>query len=500
VVDGVSARRIACVWVPFFAAAAAERCDPTLAERPLGITRGAPPTARVVEANAMARESGVAQGMTETEARARCPHLVSRPFSEEQVRAAEHALLESALAVSPRLEDAAPGLVYVDVAGLGRLIGDDATVGERLVRHARAVGLSARIGIAASRTVARVAALTTTTRISVVPAAGERAALAGAPLALLDLPADLESLLTRWGVRTLGELANLPRAGLAERLGPAGLRAHDLALGRDPDPFRPWTPPPFWEESQSFDWEIDDLERLGVVLSQLLERLAGRLIVAHAWVDGLDLHLQLTRGRYERTIAMAHPTCESAALKALVGHELAARPPAAAVIAVAVSARVVRVAPSQGRLGQPPAPRQRDLAALMTRLIGLVGPDHLGSPQLADTHRPDSVALVPFAPPEDGDDRPALEPAGQPRLVIRRLRPAPRVDVHARGERPVHVRWQETVCRVVGSAGPWRASGEWWDTRAWARDEWDLLLEDGTLCRLARDGLTGQWTMDGIYD
>jgi protein ImuB len=161
---------------------------------------------------------------------------------------------------------------------------------------------------------------------------------------------------------------------------------------------------------------------------------------------------------------------------------------------------VVRVAPSQGRLGQPPAPRQRDLAALMTRLIGLVGPDHLGSPQLADTHRPDSVALVPFAPPEDGDDRPALEPAGEPRLVIRRLRPAPRVDVHARGERPVRVRWQETLCRVVGSAGPWRASGEWWDTRAWARDEWDLLLEDGTLCRLARDGLTGQWTMDGIYD
>lgn len=468
------------------------------------MARGAPPTARVVEANAMARESGVVPGMTETEARACCPHLVSRPFSEEQVKAAEHALLEGALAVSPRLEDAAPGLVYVDVAGLGRLIGDDTAVGERLAHHARTVGLSARVGIAASRTVAQVAARTGTTRVSVVPADGERAALAGAPLAVLDLPAELESTLARWGVGTLGELASLPRAGLGERLGPGGLRAHDLALGRDPDPFRPWIPPPFWEEAQTLDWEIDDLERLGTVLGQLLDRLAARLTAAHAWVDGLEVHLQLTRGRYERAIALAHPTRESAVLGALVRCELAARPPAAPVIAVAVSARVVRVPAGQERFGQPSAPRQRDLAALMARLAGLVGPEHLGSPRLVDTHRPDSITLAPFAPPEDGDDRQdetsAADRAGGLRLMLRRLRPAPRLDVHSRGERPVRVRWRETVCHVVAGAGPWRASGEWWDTRAWVRDEWDLLLEDGTLCRLARDGRTGQWTMDGIYD
>src|SRR2546425_781049 len=45
---------MACVWVPFFAAAAAERCEPALAERPLAIVRGTPPATRVVEANAVA--------------------------------------------------------------------------------------------------------------------------------------------------------------------------------------------------------------------------------------------------------------------------------------------------------------------------------------------------------------------------------------------------------------------------------------------------------------
>jgi len=76
------------------------------------------------------------------------------------------------------------------------------------------------------------------------------------------------------------------------------------------------------------------------------------------------------------------------------------------------------------------------------------------------------------------------------------MRPARRVDVAVVGERPARVDAQH----VVACAGPWRASGEWWDTEAWARDEWDVALGDGALCRLARDRLTGHWYLDGLYD
>lgn len=501
-VDGVSlVSRVACLWVPYFAAAAAERCEPALAERPLVVVRGTAPIARVVEANAAARESGAGPGMTETEARTRCPDLASRPFSDDRVASAQHALLEEALAVSPRVEDAAPGLVYVETAGLGRLIGDDAAIGERLVRHARAVGLPARVGVAGSRTVARVAARTATARVAIVPVGGERAALAAAPLAVLDLPTGMEQTLRRWGVRTLGALGALPRAGLGERLGPAGLRAHDLARGRDPDPFRAWAPPPFWEEAQELDWEIDDLEALGVVLDRVLVRLTARLVAAHVWADALDLRLRLAVGRHERAITLAQPTRDSAAFGALLRVELAARPPAASVTAVAVSARVVRVPAGQGRLGQPPLPRQRDLAALVARLTALVGPGDVGSPRLVDSHRPDACTLAPFAPPEaDEGEEEARTPDRGARLMRRRLRPAPAVDVVVQGERPVRVRWGGADCGVTAGAGPWRRSGEWWDAGAWARDEWDLLLGDGTLCQLARDRVTGTWTLDAIYD
>ncbi|MGH7393181.1 MAG: hypothetical protein ACREM3_27560, partial [Candidatus Rokuibacteriota bacterium] len=137
----MSATRIACLWVPWFAAVAATRSEPALADRPLVIVRGLPPVTRVLEAGAAARERGVAPGMTETEARGRCPEVVSRPWCEEPMASARHALLEAALAVSPRVEDGGPGLVFADLAGLGRLFGDDGAIAGRLARLARRVGL-----------------------------------------------------------------------------------------------------------------------------------------------------------------------------------------------------------------------------------------------------------------------------------------------------------------------------------------------------------------------
>jgi protein ImuB len=337
----------------------------------------------------------------------------------------------------------------------------------------------------------------TSGRVVIVPPGGERATLATAALTVLDLSPGIATTLARWGVWTLGELAALPRAGLAERLGPEGLRAHALALGHDPDPFRPYVPPPFWEEAQDFDWEIEDLETLGAVLDRVLDRLTARLAAAHVCADTLDLQLQLTGGRrHERTIALAQPSRERAVLTALVRCELATRPPIAAVTAAAVSLRVVRVPPGQGRLGQPPPPRQRDLAALAARLTELVGADNFGSPRLIDSYHPDAVTLAPFAPEEvDG-----VADGVSSSVALRRIRPATPVEVEAVNDRPGHVRWGSAVHRVVQCAGPWRASGEWWDDRAWARDEWDLLLDDGTLCRLAHDRMAHQWLIDGIYD
>lgn len=500
--------RFACVRVEHFAAAAVERAEPAVREHPLAVVAGAPPAGRVIEANWAARERGVEPGLAEAEAGARCPGLVRRPLCEEAVASARHALLEACLGVSPRVEDAGAGLVHVDVVGLGRLLGPDAAVGQCLVSHARAVGLEARVGIAGSRAWARVAARVGA-RVNVVPPGGERAALGPVALAELELPATLAQTLARWGVATLGALAALPRDGLAARLGVPGLVAHDRACGHDRAPFRAYAPPPFWEEAQGIEWELDSLPALAAVLGRVLERLAARLAAAHLWADALDVRLALASGgHHARSVALAAPMDEVPPMLTLLALDLEAHPPRAPVVGVAVSARVVPRRAVAAGLWQRSVPTVRDLGAVLARLAALVGHANVGAAVPSDSHRPDAHTLVPFAPTPAGAEPPrggeplAMTGSATRWLALRRLRPPREVEVDTDAERrPAVVRGATSVAaRVVTCAGPWRSSGEWWDARPWARDEWDVALSDGALCRLVHDGLTGRWALDGVYD
>lgn len=495
-VVGVS--RVACVWVDAFAAAAVERAEPALRGHAMAVVTGAAPATRVVEANAAARERGIRAAMAEAEAIARCPELVRRPVSPACIAASRRALLDACYGVSPRVEDVAPGLVYVDIAGLSRLIGGERAIAERLHRVARAVGLPARVGVAGTRTAARIAARA---GLAIIAPGGEADALASVPVTMLDWSDDVTAALARWGVSTLGELAGLPRAGLAARLGAAGLAAHDLARGIDDGrPWTSWAPPPFWEEAQELDWNIDALGPLMAVLERVVERLTARLSAASRVADALELRVSLAGGgHHARTLALACPMDAPRPLLLLLQHELEARPPRGSVDAVALQARAIPRRAVAGELGRPAPPAQRDLATVLARLVALVGADAVGAVALADSHRPDAFVPAPLEPGGAGGAE------GQPRgavLALRRLRPPRRVSVAVDADdRPAVVHGAlAPEARVVGGAGPWRVSGEWWDADAWARDEWDVALSDGAVCRLARDLRSDTWYLDGVYD
>jgi protein ImuB len=493
-------RRLGCLYVEHFVAAAHARTAPGIArESPLAVVSGTPPARRVLDANRAARAGGVVPGITETEARARCTRLTTRTLSEECMAAARQALLDSAYGVSPRLEDGGPGVVYADLDGLRTLFGNDAAVAARLVNAARRVGLAATAGVADTRAAAHVAARVAT-RIVVIPPGEDRASLAPVPLAAIDVPDALAQTFVRWGVRTLGELAALSRDALLARAGRAALHVHDIACAVDRAPVRPWEAPAFWEEAQQLDWELTSWPALAPVLERVLERLVARLDVAHLAADALRVDLELaTGGTDERLVAFSHPLREVKPVLALVAHDIEARPPDGPVVRVAASARAVRPASVQSALWQRPVPAGRDLAATLARLAILVGVEHVGSPVTLDSHRPDAVALVPFAPPA-GEARAPMSGESSPVLAFRRLRPPRIVEVETSGDEPARVRLTDRAERVVACVGPWRTSGEWWDDGAWARDEWDVALRDGMLCRLARDLRTGAWFLDGAYD
>ena len=408
---------------------------------------------------------------------------------------AHAALLQVALAHSPRVEDAGAGCIYLDASGLQSLFGDDARLAERLRDAAFAVGLAIRVGVAASR-LGALAAARLGAGVTVVEPGGDAASLATAPLSLLTLSEPLATRLSRWGLRTLGELAALPTAGLFERAGAEGVQAQRLARGEDPRPLASWRPVPAFEESVECEWGLETLEPVVERLSELATQLCGRLGARGLAADGFEWVCRLAGGcAHEGALTPAVPLTEAAAVTGLLRLALEARPPRGIVEGLTLRARPTRAGAVQESLTDPSRPSPRFLAATMNRLVALVGSDRIGAPALLDSHRPDAVGLGAYASPSPrrGEGR-----VRAPVLALRRLRPPAPAAVTLASGRPVAMRSSRLAGRIVAGVGPWRSSGEWWTTQPWLQDEWDVELADGTLCRLAHDG--SAWHIAGIYD
>ena len=504
--------RYACVWARGFAAAALVRQDPALRGRPVAALRGT--TLRtVVAVTPEAVVGGARPGMSATEAATRVPDLVARLEDPVAERAAAGALLDAAWATSPRVEVIEPGSLCLDLGGLAALFGDERRIGERLAAAGEAVELPVRVGIGATRTLARLAARAGS-GLLVVPPGAEQEFLASRPLGILDPEPDLGLALERWGIGTLGALAALPTAALLVRLGPSAVRLQALARGADAGPFVPHLAPEPCREGVTLDWEVPSLPALAFVLDRLLAQLAARLALREGGAAALRLTLRLADGgAYEHRLGVAAPLRDGRTLGRLLRTELEALRLPAPVVAVSVEAEPVPLAPLQADLFAPPRPSPRELGEILGRLVALVGADRVGAPVAPDTHRPDAVLVAPFpgaaaAPAGDASGIPPGLPAGSrpppwttgAALVRRRLVPPRPAQVECRAGRPVRVEAEGIMGAVVAAAGPWQTAGEWWAETAWAREEWDIALPDGVACRLARDLATGAWAIDAIYD
>ena len=203
----------------------------------------------VGEVSAAAEAFGIVPGMGVGEALARCQELRLVPPDPEGVRALWRSSWNGSRRSARRSSPTAPGEAYFDAASLRHLYGGHLEGVLRATR--RAAGRGARIGCGPGRFSAYAAALRARSRRTrgpggalVVPAGAVRAFLAPLPVSLLRSRAGLDELpeaLERLGVRTLGELAELPAPALAERFGHPGLHALDLAGGRD-RPLQPRKP------------------------------------------------------------------------------------------------------------------------------------------------------------------------------------------------------------------------------------------------------------------
>ena len=395
---------------------------------------------------------------------------------------------------SPVVEQTAADTVTLDASGLERLFGFPQDVAAAMARRAAESGVKANIALA-SNPDAAICAARGFAGISIIPYGDEAKYLGTLPLSLLMPSEELQETLERWGIRRLQDLAALPPLGIAERLGPEGLRLRELARGEAERKLLPLDLPLDFEDEIELEYPVDLLEPLAFLLSRLVNGLATRLATRALATDELRLRLVLeNRTTHERTLRLPVPTLDTKAFLKLLQLDLEANPPQEPIVHVWMGMNPVKPRAAQSGLFVLAAPEPVKLSLTLARIRAIVGEGRVGSPELVDTHRPGAFRM---------GDRPQGGKAGgiacpTVRLALRLFRPPRLARVALASGQPSFIAAEGIRGKVVEYAGPWRSSGDWWTSDPWSRDEWDIALSDGAVYRIycAPQG----WFVEGSYD
>lgn len=403
-------------------------------------------------------------------------------------------LVECARRFSPLLEQTSEDAVIFDVEGLGRLYATPQQLAEAIVAQA---GIPVNVGLASNPDSAWHAARGFR-GLTVIPPGEEGRILAPLQLNLLGGSPQLAETLDVWGIRTFGELAALPPMGVAARLGNEGEHLQRLARGAGYRRLRPVEDPLQFEEEIELEYPVELLEPLSFILARLLNELCGRLSARSLATTEIRLRLTLETvppGTHDAVLRLPVPMRDSKAFLKMLQLELDTRPPVAPVLKVRLALEPVRPRTEQQGLFLPLSPEPVKLELTLARIRNLVGTDNAGTPEMLDTHRPDSFRWSAL-----GKAGESACPTRQTYLALRRFRPPQFAQVRVREGRPVHVANPSMGGSVLTCAGPWRTAGEWWTPDPWIHDEWDVALQDGGVFRIYRELPGERWFFEGRYD
>ena len=532
----------AAIYVPNFILQAIGRSEPELRAQPLAIIDGLPPTYQVVALNRRAELLGVARGMTKAAA-SQFAQVAIRPRCKTREAAAHAALLDVAWSITPRVEDAAPDTLLIDLSGLASLFGDEEKITRQIASRAAAFGMNVHVAVAANVETARIVARALPGP-TMVPEGEERRFLETLPVSMLSPSAELSGIFDRWGVATCKSLASLPVLSLSECVGQEGVRLHAIASGQGMRPLLLAEPAQHFEEWFELDEAVDDLEALSFLLGRLLDQLSARLSaralsiaavqvnfeLQPAFDNAFDTSRELLRVKppsrnFSCTLELPVPTRDGKLLLKLLRLRLQARPPGAPIQKIHMAAQSSLARVTQGSLFIPSAPDPDKLELTIARIASVVGEGNVGSPQLLDAHRPDAFHVRNFsiaaaaAPVSSSAAKRFVKNDLQNNLpnnpqkgtalpiALHVFRPPVPARVQLQRNQPVFASFQERSGKVIHASGPWRTSGQWWEEQPWQEDAWDLEIQFSAdsstthgFYRFSYDGLLEKWLVRGVYD
>ena len=407
---------------------------------------------------------------------------------EPPARALWEEMLDTLDAVSPLIDDVRPGLAFLDMHG----ISGDSRAQMAQVRVVLAhFGCTLRLGTGCNKIAAQAAAHVADGTIC--EPGTESELLAPLPLTLLEIDQATIERLRLLGIERLGELARLPHGPFVRRFGATAADWHELARGIDRRPFVPRSHTVAIEASIFGEGRAADEAQVYFALRMLLARICTDLDCCGKRVGALHLAVELEDAdTCSFEVPLATPTAQERTMFEMLRAKLEGTRFAAPIVGLRLQAlRLEEGGEAQALFSADDFDPQR-VAVTVARLEAVLG-EGVARAATRDAHRlEERFAYEPFELPAR---RTIAAPQTRNELVPQlRLHEVREVSVRLRDGEPATVDRQA----VRQCVGPWRIDERPYTLSPVTRDEYDVVLEDGTFARIYRQG--SHWYLRGVYE
>ena len=192
-----------------------------------------------------ARQFGIHSAMPIYQAKQKCPHAIFVPPQMGRYKEVSKKIMNILRNFSPLMEPVSIDEAYLDVTGCQRLFGGPREIAWEIKRKIReTVGLTCSVGVAPNKFLAKIASdMEKPDGLTVILPEQVAAFIDSLPIKKVPgVGKKMFRQLELLGIRTLGDVQQLPEKSLIKHLGKFGKRLRALSSGSDDSPVTPHAP------------------------------------------------------------------------------------------------------------------------------------------------------------------------------------------------------------------------------------------------------------------
>ena len=445
---------------------------------------GNPP--RVIAGNSTAGSYGVKPGMTVSTAYALTGNLTVLARDENKEAAALEKIAMWAGQFTPTISIASPSALLLEIQGSLKLFGGFENLSSKVKTGIEELAYTCNLASAPAPTGALLLA-----RSGLELHAADHETLKNHLLRLsievLDYDETAIESLGRMGIHTLGDCLKLPRDGLARRFGQELLDEIDRALGRLPDPQKPFVAPEEFSSTIELPYPVPDMEPLLFGVKRAICELGGFLASRNAGVMRLAVQLKHEDHPVTRiNLGLSMPSRDTQHLLALLRERFSSVSlPDRVVSLTLIAEETAQLAPRNFSLFGDKQGAKENCLALVERLRARLGENAVSGLQLYPDYRPE----LAWHESEPGTKAIAIETPVRPLWLLHKPR---RLALAA--DMPV------LDGPLILLSGPERIESGWWDGFDIARDYFITASGEGAKYWIYRERQgNSSWYLHGIF-